>query len=184
MKRVLTTAAAISLLALAATSSGVAATITTSCPSTASLIAAISFTVSDEPVAGRYGNIWATADYTRTVAVYRVTKGSFCAAWRDTGMFTTLDGMSPGGGGTVAAGISGPFVRSGVTTVFSGTWDPNGPTSGFIGGLASGGDWTTLYFDSVSGLGAVWWAGIYQTAANGCWANRTGYPSLGDIRTA
>ena len=56
-----------------------------------------------DPVTGvDPANVWATADYTRTLQVYRVAKNTYCATWRDSGTFVTVAGQSPGGTGTVA----------------------------------------------------------------------------------
>jgi hypothetical protein len=182
MKRALSITAAFLLVALATTSSASArTTITTGCPWNAPLIASGSYGVTDEPVQGIKENVWATANYTRTIAVYRVSTSSYCVAWRDTGSFTTVAGPSPGGSGTVAAGISGPLTRTGVTTNFTATWQPNVPTSGYLGSYPAPVDWTSFYFGNVQGLDLVWWTNSYRTSANGCWANRTGYPSIGDI---
>jgi hypothetical protein len=185
MKRALTITAALFLVALGTTSSASArGMITTGCPWSATLIAGVSYGVTGEPVQGASGNVWATADYTRTVAIYRVGKGSYCAARRDTGSFTTLAGASPGGRGTVAAGISGRLTRTAVTTTFTATWQPSKPTSGYLGSYPAPADWTSFYFGDVQGLDLVWWANAYLTSTNGCWANLTGYPSIGDILSA
>ena len=107
MKRVLTTAAALCVLALGATSTASArATYTTSCPAYSQQVANVTYTVVGEPVTGKNGNVWASATYTRTLLVFRVSKNSYCANWRDTGTFTTVEGTSPGGTGTVGAALT------------------------------------------------------------------------------
>jgi hypothetical protein len=185
MKRALTITAALCLVVLGITSSASArAMITTSCPWNAPLIASGTYGVTGEPVQGTKGNVWAVANYTRQIAVYRVSTSSYCVTWRDTGTFTTLEGSSPGGGGTVAAGISGPLTRTAVTTNFTATWQPTVLTSGSLGTFPAPLDWTSFYFGGIQQPDLVWWTGSFQTSANGCWAYRTGYPSIGDIRSA
>jgi hypothetical protein len=141
----------------------------------------VTYSVTGESVTGRDGNVWATANYGRTLLVFGVGKNSYCANWRDTGTFTTVAGKSPGGSGSVAAGITGTFSRTGVTTTFSARWRPNAPTTGSLGVFASPVDWTSFYFDDVSGLDLAWYANLFQTPANGAWGSRTGFPSYCDI---
>jgi hypothetical protein len=184
MKRAITLAAALSVLALGAVSPASAhATYTTSCPAGSQLVASVTYSVTGEPVTGRDGNVWATASYSRTLLVFRVGTSSYCANWRDTGTFTTVAGKSPGGSGSVAAGIAGTFNRTGVTTTFAARWQPTAPTTGSLGALASPVDWTSFYFTDVSGLGLVWYAHLFQTPANGAWGSRTGFPSYCDIKS-
>jgi hypothetical protein len=186
MKLVTTMAAAISLLALSTTSSAVAGTTTiiTGCPAYAPLIAGVTFNVTGEQVTGSRGNVWATADYRRLLGIYRVGRNSYCATWRDTGTFTTVEGPAPGSWGWLDGGIPGTLVRTAVTTNFTATWNPKKPTSGYIGTYEAPVDWTSFYFDGVQGLDLVWWSNLYQTLTNGCWANRTGYPSIGNIASS
>jgi hypothetical protein len=185
MKLILTMAAAISLLALSTTSSaGATTTIVTACPSYAPLIAGVSFNVTGEQVTGSRGNVWATADYKRTLGIYRVGKDLYCATWRDTGIFTTVEGPSPGPWGWLDGGIPGTLTRTAVTTNFTATWHPRMPTSGYIGTYAAPVDWTSFFFGDVAEPDLVWWSNLYQTATNGCWANRTGYPSIGNIASS
>jgi hypothetical protein len=154
---------------------------TTSCPAGSQLVASVTYSVAGESIKGRDGNVWAIANYNRTLLVFRVGKNSYCANWRDTGTFTTIAGESPGGSGSVGAGITGTFSRTGVTTTFSARWQPNAPTSGSLGALASPVDWTSFYFSDVSGLDLVWYANVFQTPGNGSWGSRTGFPSYCDI---
>lgn len=184
MKRALTLAAALCALALGAVSTASAqATYTTSCPAYSQLVVSVSYLVTGDPVANADGNVWATADYTRVLQVYRVpgAKNTYCATWRDSGTFVTVAGASPGGTGSVDAGIAGRLTRTAVTTNFTGTFQPRGATSGAIGTFAGPFDWTARYFNNVQGLDLVWYSNLYVTPANGSWGSRTGYPSFCDI---
>src|SRR3982751_6465774 len=137
MKRALwIAAAALCALALGAASTASAkglVTISTTCPSGSQLIASGSAIVAGDSVTGADpSNGWATANYTRTFQLYRVSGHTFCATWRDSGSFTTTGGTSPAGTGTVAAGVTGNLTRTRVET-FDGTFQPHGlPTSGDI----------------------------------------------------
>lgn len=182
MKRALTLAAALCVLALGAVSPASArAAYSTTCPTGSQLVAYTTYLVTGEPVTGADpSNVWATADYTRTLQIYRVAKNSFCALWRDSGTFTTTGGTSPGGTGTVAAGITGKLTRSRVET-FTATWQPSVPTSGSLGLFPGGVDVLSLYFTGVSGITVTWYADLYTTPANGSWGSRSGFPSYCDI---
>jgi hypothetical protein len=184
MKRAFTLAAALCVLALGAVSSASArGTYTTSCPAYSQLVVNVTYVVTGDPVTGvDPNNVWATADYTRTLQVYRVAKNTYCATWRDSGTFVTVAGQSPGGTGTVDDWIVGKLTRTAVTTNFTATWQPGAATSGPLGAGPS--DWTSLYFGNVQGLGLVWYSNLYTTLANGAWGSRTGYPSYCDIVSA
>jgi hypothetical protein len=187
MKRALTLAAALCVLALGAVSTASAqATYTTSCPAYSQLVVSVSYVVSGDPVTDANGNVWATASYTRVLQVYRVpgAKNTYCATWRDSGTFVTVAGESPGGTGTVQAGIVGTLTRTAVTTNFTASFQPRTATGGVVGPFAGPFDWTSLYFGNVQGFGLVWYSNLYMTPLNGAWGSRTGYPSYCDITNA
>jgi len=112
-----------------------------------------------------------------------VSGHTFCATWRDSGTFTTTGGTSPGGTGTVDAGVTGNLTRTRVET-FTANWQPRAATSGSIGAQDGPFDLLSLYFTNVSGVTVGWYADLYTTAANGAWGSRTGFPSYCDILTA
>ena len=185
MKRAFILAAALCVLALGAVSPASAVgTYTTSCPAYSQLVASVSYAVTGDPVNDANGNVWATASYTRTLQVYRVpgSKNTYCATWRDSGTFVTVAGDSPGGTGTVDAGIVGRLTRTAVTTNFTATFQPRAGTSGALGTAAA--DWTSFYFNNVQGFGLVWYSNLYLTPLNGAWGSRTGFPSYCDIVSA
>jgi hypothetical protein len=186
MYRVLAGAAAIGLAALGLTSTALAgATVSSTCPSATVLIAAPTYTTTGEALVGSRGNVWAYATYTRQLQIYRVTTkaDTYCATMRDTGTFTTVPGPSPGGKGTVIAGITGTLGRVLTTSSFSGRWRPEEPLTGPVGAYPPDVDWTDWYFDDVSGFGMPYWSLSARSPANGCWSSRTDNPNLGDIRS-
>jgi hypothetical protein len=178
MKRALGLAA-VAFCALALGTVAVApasATIATTCPAGSQLIASGSTVALGDPATGADpSNVWATANYTRTFQIYRVQGHTFCAVWRDSGTFTTVGGTSPGGTGTVAAGVTGNLTRTRVET-FSGVFQPNG--------VPVGGDVLDAYFNWVSDVNVTWYVDLYTTSANGAWGSRTGFPSYCDITSA
>jgi hypothetical protein len=181
MKRAFTLAAALCVLALGTVSTASAkATYSTTCPAYSQLVASTTYLVTGDPVTGADpSNVWATADYTRTLQIYKVpaTKNTYCALWRDLGTFTTTGGTSPAGSHTVEAGITGKLTRSRVE-MFTGTWrPPTGPIGPFDGPV----DVLTLYFTDVSGVTVTWYADVYITPLNGSWGSRSGFPSYCDI---
>ena len=182
MKRAFTLAAALCVLALGATATASAtAAYSTTCPAYSQLVAYTTVLVTGDPVTGADpNNVWATADYTRTLQIYRVNKTTYCALWRDSGVFRTVGGTSPGGTGSVDPGIVGRLTRSRVET-FTGTWQPQAATSGSIGAFAGPFDVLSLYFTNVSGVTVTWYADLYTTPANGSWGSRSGFPSYCDI---
>ena len=182
MKRVITLAAALCVLALgAATTASATVAYSTTCPAGSQLISYASYAVTGEPVTGADpNNVWATANYTRTFQIYRVTKNTYCAVWRDSGTFVTVGSTSPGGTGRVDAGIVGTLTRSHVE-IFQGTWQPQVGTSGFLGTFPAPVDTLTLYFTNVSGVTVTWYADIYVAPGSGSWGSRSGYPSYCDI---
>src|SRR5207245_1407055 len=152
MKRALISAAALCVLALGtvSTASG-RATLTTTCPSGSQVVANVIIPVTGDPVTDANGNVWATATYTRTLIVFRVTKDTYCATWRDTGTFTTTGSQSPGGTGDLGPGITGTLTRTGTTNTFTATWQPSAATSGTLTPQAGPFDWPSPYFSDVQG---------------------------------
>ena len=153
------------------------------------LVINVSETVMNDVDSGFAGN-WAFDDFVRQIQVVQIAPNTFCATVRYEGLFTTSDGPSPAGTSTVSAGVRGTFQGGYISTVFSGTLRSGVQARGNLGtidyqcdlaGNCPGSiDWTTEYFDNVSGWGLAWWGWIYQAGNNGTWVNAiTG--SSGDI---
>lgn len=133
---------------------------------------------------GTAGQWWAYDEYNRHIQVWQLSDDSFCALVKYTGSFTTVGGASPGGSGTVAAGVTGT-MEGGYRATFTGTLKPAPlwKTKGNVGLVdyacdASEGQascsyvsWTGQYFDSVASFDQVWWGWIYQGGNNGSWVN-------------
>jgi hypothetical protein len=182
MKRVLTIAAIVGLAALASASGAFARSTVVNCPSSPTA-AYVSFGVGSEPLVGSSGNVWANGTVTTTLLIYRINAQTFCVLQRDSGTFATVAGPSPGGTGTVAAGIKGSMTVSTVSTVFTAHWKGTAPTSGSLGSYPTPLDWLSVYFDDVQGLGTAYTAGLFQSAA-GCWSYKSGGAMMGDVVSA
>ncbi len=139
-------------------------------------------------------------NFSRQIQVWALPEGGFCAVLKYQGSFTTVAGTSPGGNSTVGAGVKGTFEGGYRSTVFTGALKsvPAVSTRGNIGLFNYGCDpligqsscsgyvdWTTLYFDSVSGFDLAWWGWVYHGGNNGSWVNAipppTGPGNSGDI---
>jgi hypothetical protein len=146
--------------------------------------------VRNDADSGVGGNAWAFDNFVRQIVVVKTGDRTYCAITRYGGVFTTIDGTSPGGAGHVSAGIVGAFGGGYRSTAFTADFAPTKPTSGSIGTVNYGCDasfncpgrfdWTTLYFTNVAGFDLAWWGWLYKTQAHGTWLNAiTG--NVGDI---
>jgi hypothetical protein len=132
---------------------------------------------------GVAGNAWAYDDLVRQIQVVQTAPGSFCATVKYQGNFTTNEGPSPNATATVAEGVVGTFEGGYVSAVFTATLRaaPGARTRGSIGtypydcdaafNCPGYVDWTTLYFENVSGWGLAWWGWVYHAGNNGSWVN-------------
>jgi len=149
--------------------------------------------VTNDADSGVAGNVWAFDSFNRQIQVWQLTDGTFCANLKYQGSFVTNAGTSPGGTGTVGAGVMGTFEGGYTTGVFSATLTPgNNRTKGSIGTADYGCDvnyncpgyvnWTTRYFNSGAGvsLPTTWWGWTYHAGDNGAWVNASSGNS-GDI---
>ena len=55
------------------------------------------------------GHVWALDDYTQHVQVWRIGKKHYCFRIEYDGTWTSFAGVSPGGTGTIRAGLTGTF---------------------------------------------------------------------------
>jgi hypothetical protein len=152
----------------------------------------VSLPIANDADAGVLGNAWAFESYVRKLTVVRVGTNLWCAFTSDSGNFTTNLGPSPGGTGVLLAPISGTFLGSYRTTIFSAKFAPVAATTGTLPTadyectttLVCPGyvDWVNLYFRNVIGFGIARWTWQYNTSSNGTWYTQSTYPSYSDIR--
>jgi len=155
---------------------------TSACPSGPLVINVVEKVVNDDD-SGVAGNAWALDDFVRQIQVVDTGGGTFCATVSYHGSFTTFAGISPGGTGSVDAGVVGTFEGGYVSTQFSATLKsaPLARVRGSIGtfdyqcddafNCPGSFDWTTLYFDNVAGFDLAWWGWVYHAGNNGSWVN-------------
>jgi hypothetical protein len=162
----------------------------TACPAGSPLIN-VNQKIFNDIDSGVLGNYWAYDDIVRHITVVSLGGNNYCASVQYQGSFTTVSGFSPGGTGTVAAGVIGTF-QGGYTALLTGTFNPAVKTKGSIGTVdyecnASTGicpgyvDWTTQFFTGgASGFNQVWWGWVYHAGNNGNWVNALS-GNFGDI---
>ncbi len=152
----------------------------TACPAGPPLIN-VNQKISNDIDLGVLGNYWAYDEIVRHITVVSLGSNNYCASVQYQGSFTTVNGSSPGGTGTIADGVIGTF-QGGYTADFTGTFNPTVKTKGSIGTVdyacnASTGicpgyvDWTTQFFTGVGGFNQVWWGWVYHAGNNGNWVN-------------
>lgn len=141
---------------------------------------------------GVAGNAWANDTINRHLQVFDLGGGWYCAVVNDTGSIVTFAGASPGGTGTVSAGIKGTINGGYTTTVFTGTvaTSPAYATKGNLGNFdlmctdaytcpgAHPGYYS--YFSATAGDDLATWGWTYHTAQHGDWTNASSGNS-GDI---
>lgn len=156
------------------------------------LIVNVNYTLVNDYDSGVHGNAWANDTINRHLQIWQVGDGTYCALVNDNGSFITFSGDSPGGTGTVSAGISGRINGGYTTNAFSGTLDP-APAYATHGQLGSfdlqcdpsfncpGAHPSFLsYFSGSPSWGYADWGWTYHTAKNGDWVNDSSGNS-GDI---
>jgi hypothetical protein len=210
MRSVFAAAAAVAACALALASTAVAAPalegptipdlVNKNCP-LGTTVASVAYGIANAADYGALGNVWAFdgstrdggAAFTRQLVIIRVNSGVYCAATRDSGYFTTVTGLSPGGTGLVRGGRTGTFVGGYRTTLFTGVFEPKKPTLGPLGtydydcdalGQCPGYvDWRTWYFPAgvagygVTPFGIARWTFSYSSAGQWWWNSYTGNSS-------
>ncbi len=156
------------------------------------LVVNVTQKVLNDADSGVKGNYWALDAVNRHIQVWQTAPGTFCATVAYQGSFNTFAGFSPGGTGTVSAGVRGTLAGGYRTTSFSATLlaDPGWPTRGSVGTFdyactASGScpgyvNWTSKYFSGLSGYDLAWWGWIYHAGSHGTWVNSSG-GNFGDI---
>ncbi len=147
------------------------------------LIVNVTYGLSNDYDSGVAGNAWANDTIHRHLQVFDQGGGTYCATVNDTGSFVTFAGASPGGTGTLTAGIKGEINGGYTTTMFSGTLNPSPAykTHGNLGSFdlmcvdantcpgAHPGYYS--YFSSTSGDDLASWGWKYHAGKRGEWTN-------------
>ncbi len=142
---------------------------------------------------GVAGNYWATDAYRRHIRVWEFEDDPYVAVVTYEGAFTSVAGISPGATGEVGEGVTGSLTGGYTSVMFEGEFDPEYPTSGYIGAWDYGCDpatgecedrpsWLDFYFEAVEGWDLYDWGFGYVPAcpSNGSWVNAAS-GNIGDI---
>ena len=115
---------------------GAALTPDLTCPGRTPLVD-VSYRFANEQLLNSEGEVWALGSGYAQFRLYPAGAGVFCAVSTVAGPFTTYGGPSPGGTGTVPAGLRGYVAGTNVLR-FTGTFAPILPTRGFVGFFDAG----------------------------------------------
>ena len=96
------------------------------------LVADVVYRYEDEQVLDTQGRVVGLASGVGRFRLYQLGPDTFCALSFVTGTFTTFAGPSPNGTGTVPEGLRGHVVGENVL-LFTGEFDPELPTRGYVG---------------------------------------------------
>ena len=135
------------------------------------------------------GHVWALDDYTQHVQVWKLGQKHYCFRIEYDGTWTSFAGASPGGTGTISAGITGTF--HGMRTLrLTGEFNPQYPLSGHVADFdwQCGADGTCtgprpspgMYFSPITNVNSTWHEFHATSPANGSW-DETKYGDFGDI---
>jgi hypothetical protein len=171
--------AALAAFALGAARPASATTTMTTCPF-GFVVANDTLILSGQSEFGVQGNVWAISSSSMQVVVLNIGAGRYCVQTRETGSFTTIPGAtSPGGTGTEAGATPGSLARTQVF-VAAGTWNPQVPTSGYVGAYTGSLDPVALFVTGVTDERLTWYVGQFRTSTS-CWGYRLDIGSIGDI---
>jgi hypothetical protein len=145
------------------------------------LVLNIVFQVTNDADSGVAGNYWAFDSYTKHVQVWDLGSGNFCAIVKYDGSFVTVAGTSPGGAGSVGAGVTGTMEGGYSATITNGTFTPTtNRTKGNIGAKDFACDtsgncpgyysWVSTYFPTGT-FAYSYSSWTYNAGDNGTWVN-------------
>jgi hypothetical protein len=161
-----------------------------SCPTDRPLVVDVTLSVKNLADYGTPGHVWALDDFTEHVQMWQIGPKQFCVRRESTGTWTSFAGVSPGGTGTISAGLTGTL--HGVVYVrLIGEFDPIYPTTGYIGefdGMCQqDGTCTgtlprsrTLYFPRLYHVDEKWFDFVATSDDHGTW-HQTPAGDTGDI---
>ena len=153
------------------------------CNAGAKLVVDVHFKILNDADSGFGGNYWANDNLDRHLRIWQQGPTAFCAQVEDHGKFVTYAGTSPGGAGTVSAGITGN-IEGGYIAQITGTFAPPSDlaTRGDLGtfdmgcdplGNCSGSRPSFLsYFSGSPAWTQPQWGWIYHAGKNGTWLNQ------------
>jgi hypothetical protein len=136
------------------------------------------------------GHVWALTEDDIRIRIWSVGNNHFCVRRDFQGTFRSFAGVSPNLTDTVSAGVTG--TEAGTDwAVFTGTWAPRVPTSGFVGDFDLGctqdgtcaarrGVGYLFFADTFQALHVRQYDYVYDGGAHGVW-HESSDASTGDI---
>lgn len=128
---------------------------------------------------GADGHVWALDAARESIQIWQIGTDTYCLKRQDTGTFTTFEGVSPEGTGTVSGGVTGRWYGE-IVAVIHGTFAPTITTSGYVGDfdLQCQQDGTCLgpsfgvrgtYFSSIDSVQFLTFSATFAGGACGVW---------------
>jgi hypothetical protein len=127
---------------------------------------------------GADGHVWALDAARESIQIWQIGTNTYCLKRQDTGTFTTFEGVSPEGTGTVSGGVTGRWYGE-IVVVIDGTFAPKVATRGFVGDfdLQCQQDGTCLgpafnarsYFSSIASFEFLTFSATFAGGACGVW---------------
>lgn len=189
-KRIILTVAVVGMLALALPASAgnqlswAQETNRNACEATGAPIVSVTQHVTGDIDSGFNGG-WAVDTYTRTIKLWEVEEGTYCAVVRYSGTFDAIPGKtSPGEGPSEELdGDENGNMQGGYRAIIEGQLiaDPELPTKGTLGhfdyqctdvGVCPDAiNWVDQYFDGGYTFEYQFWGWIYRAGRHGIWVN-------------
>lgn len=127
---------------------------------------------------GARGNVWALDSYLQHVQVWRIGQNHYCFRIEYDGTWTSVAGISPGGTGTISAGLTGTLHGLRILRL-TGEFNPQYPLSGHVADFdwQCGADGTCtgqrpspgMYFSPITSVNSTWSEFHAMSATNGSW---------------
>jgi hypothetical protein len=135
------------------------------------------------------GHVWALDSYVQHVRVWKIGQKHYCFRIDYDGTWTSFAGVSPGGTGTISAGVTGTFSALRILRL-NGEFTPRYALSGHVADF----DWQCqsdgtctgprpspgMYFSPITNVNSTWDEYHATSAGHGSWSDST-YGSRGDI---
>ena len=160
-----------------------------SCPTDRPTLYDITLSVKNAADFASDGHVWALDAYTQRVQVWRIGVKHYCFRIEYDGTWTSFAGVSPGGTGTISAGMTGTWHALRIARL-TGEFNPQYPLSGHVadfdrqcdatGTCTGSGPSFGMYFNPIDNVKIVWYDFVATSANNGTW-QQTPYGDFGDI---
>lgn len=149
-----------------------------SCDTSGAPIVNLTWKAINDYDSGVAGNAWANDSLNRSLKVYDLGGGTYCAVVKDAGQFVSFAGQSPlVPSVTIGAGIKGTIDGGYIGTFTANSFNSQLQTNGSLGTIdyqctsaytcANAFDWLSTYFGGVTNFNQPYWAWNYHAGNNG-----------------